>query len=246
MDPCTTYNYGEAEDYVINIIPSALRLNLHVFLEGPFNGTAMNTTINGLLPLSQPFSGTPWNYSGTENVGAIPATNIVDWVLIDLRDASSPGLATPATSIAKQAAFLRYDGQVVDLSGNPELAFPATSINNHLYVAVFPRNHLPVISGNALSLSGGLYTYNFSTAASQALGGTDAQKYLGASKWGLLSGNSNGDYYINILDRVLSWNSESGKSGYLNSDLNLDGNSDNQDKNDEWVPNNGKTSYVPQ
>jgi hypothetical protein len=40
--------------------------------------------------------------------------------------------------------------------------------------------------------------------------------------------------------------SEVGTSGYLSSDVNMDGQSNNQDKNDMWVPNNGKSSKVPQ
>ena len=30
-------------------------LSLKAYLEGPFNGTNMNTTLNGILPLSHPF-----------------------------------------------------------------------------------------------------------------------------------------------------------------------------------------------
>ncbi|MBN1338239.1 MAG: right-handed parallel beta-helix repeat-containing protein, partial [Bacteroidales bacterium] len=64
-------------------------LDLKAFLEGPFNGSEMNTTLNsgGHLPLSQPYNQAPWYYSGTEAVTAIPNTDVVDWVLIELRDA---------------------------------------------------------------------------------------------------------------------------------------------------------------
>ncbi|OQX77889.1 MAG: hypothetical protein B6D61_06500, partial [Bacteroidetes bacterium 4484_249] len=227
-------------------IPSALRLDVTAFLEGPFNGTDMNTGINSILPLSQPFSTAPWDYPGTESVSAIPGTDIVDWVLIDLRDTISADLATPSTSIAMQAAFLRNDGQVVDLDGNPVLSFANISVKNELFVVVFPRNHIPVISANALTESTGIYEYNFSTGENQALGGANGHKNLGSDIWGMFSGNSNGDYNVNDSDKDVNWMDEVGLSGYLSSDVNLNGQSNNQDKNDFWLPNIGKGSYVPQ
>ncbi len=66
-------------------------LDLTVFLEGPFNTSSfeMNTTLNqgALIPLNQPYNTAPWNYNGTENVTIIPP-DIVDWVLLELRETS--------------------------------------------------------------------------------------------------------------------------------------------------------------
>jgi hypothetical protein len=92
---------------------SILRLDIKVFLEGPFNGINMNTDLIGLndFPLSQPYNTAPWNYEGTESVISVPA-NIVDWVLIELRDATAAATATASTRIARQAAFLMNDGSI--------------------------------------------------------------------------------------------------------------------------------------
>ena len=116
-------------------------LSLKAFLEGPFNGTNMNTTLNGILPLSHPynvtlpyFGGTPdWYYTGAGSVGAIPNVNIVDWVLIELRDAVSAATATSATSIAKFPAFILNNGNIVALDGasNPQFS---NVIANNLFV----------------------------------------------------------------------------------------------------------------
>ncbi|MCD4788919.1 MAG: hypothetical protein K8R37_02875, partial [Bacteroidales bacterium] len=48
--------------------------NLSVFLEGPFNGTDMNTDLYdlGVLPNNQPYNVAPWNYDGTETITAPP------------------------------------------------------------------------------------------------------------------------------------------------------------------------------
>jgi len=63
-------------------------MNVTANLRGPWTGAAMNTNISGILPLAQPYNTTPFNYAGTENVGAIP-TNVVDWVLIEHRKPAS-------------------------------------------------------------------------------------------------------------------------------------------------------------
>ncbi|MCD4737603.1 MAG: hypothetical protein K8R53_16300, partial [Bacteroidales bacterium] len=65
------------------------------FLEGPYNGSNMNTGLNAYLPLNQPFSGPPWNYGGLESVSSIPGSGIVDWVLYELR--TTDGAAATAT-----------------------------------------------------------------------------------------------------------------------------------------------------
>ncbi|MEZ5197957.1 MAG: hypothetical protein R2764_16695 [Bacteroidales bacterium] len=50
------------------------KLDVKVYLEGPFNGTTMNTVINerNNLPLTQPYSTSPWLYTGDEAVTVIP------------------------------------------------------------------------------------------------------------------------------------------------------------------------------
>lgn len=65
-------------------------VNIKVNLQGAYNPLTGGMTIAalnnlGYIPLSQPYSGTPWNYTGTESVVSIPNVNIVDWILIELR-----------------------------------------------------------------------------------------------------------------------------------------------------------------
>jgi hypothetical protein len=38
-----------------------------------------------ILPLTQPYSGAPYLYNGTEALTTVPE-DVVDWVLIELRD----------------------------------------------------------------------------------------------------------------------------------------------------------------
>ena len=219
-------------------------VDLKVMLEGSFNGTDMNTNLTPLneFPLSQPYSGLPWNYPGTETVTSIPS-GVVDWVFVELRDATAAATATAATRIARQAAFLLSDGSVVGMDGISNLQF-TNSIIHQLFVVIWHRNHLPVLSANPLVKTGESYAYDFTSGSGQAFG-TDTQKFLSAGIYGMIGGDSNSDESIDDLDKDILWQAEAGLSGYLPSDLNLDGQSSNTDKNDIWLPNTGKGSQLP-
>ncbi|MEZ5084382.1 MAG: S8 family serine peptidase [Bacteroidales bacterium] len=231
-------------------------LDLTVFLEGPFNGSTnkIDLGLNSILPLNQPFDTPPlsnpspdWYYTGTESVGAIPNPYIADWILVQLRDAPTAASAIPATAFFTQAAFITNTGQIVDLDGVSPLTFTGTIANN-LYAVVWTRNHLGVISAYPLVEVAGLFSYNFSTGSGQALGGTNAQKLLSGSPviWGMMSGDANGTGLVAIGDKTNVWNLQTGEFGYLESDYNYDGQVENTDKNDYWLPNNGKGSQIPE
>ncbi len=94
----SAFDYNENESSLSNVVsiePGKL-LDLKVFLEGPFYYVQMIPYLNmaGYLPLSQPYNTAPWNYSGIESVSSIPNYNIVDWVLLEFRDATSAEEAT--------------------------------------------------------------------------------------------------------------------------------------------------------
>jgi hypothetical protein len=217
-------------------------LDLKVFLEGPFNVLDMNTNILGEIPLSQPFNVAPWNYSGTESVDTIPA-DVVDWVLIELRDTTDASLATGETIIARLAAFLLNDGSVVDTAGNGTCSVAAT-VTNNLYVVIRHRNHLAIMSANPLTKSGGIYSYDFTTPAGQAYG-TDAQKDLGSGVYGMISSDANADGNVNGTDKS-AWENQAGEQGYKSTDFGLDGQVNNTDKDDYWSPNVGEGSQLPE
>jgi len=226
-------------------IPLHIVLDVTALLEGPYNGATMNPTLNsgGYLPLSQPYNIAPWNYAGSENVGAIPNANVIDWVLVELRDATSAPNATGATMIARQAAFVLSDGTIVAMDGASDLLFNNTVINQ-LFVVVWHRNHLGVMSANPLVNVGGIYSYNFTTAAGQAYG-ADAHKLLPGGKYGMYGADGNADKAVNTTDKNNVWKPTAGTKGYKAGDFNLNAHVNNPDKNGIWVPNNGKTSKVP-
>jgi PKD repeat protein len=221
-----------------------LQLDVTAYLEGPFTGASMTPYINGLLPLSQPYNIAPWNYTGTESVAAIPNVNIIDWLLIELRDAPTAGQATGATMIARQAAFLLNNGKVVGLDGSSVLRFESPFFNN-LYPVIHHRNHLGIMPANGLTQTGGIYTYNYSTGVGQVYGGINGHKELSPGVWGMISGDGDRNKTIGTGDKSPLWEDQAGTRAYQYSDYNLDGQSDNSDKDDKWVPNIGKGCQVP-
>jgi hypothetical protein len=225
-------------------VASGFDLNLKAMLDGPFGTTEMSTILNtsGLLPLTQPFNTAPWNYAGTESVVSIPA-NVVDWVLIELRDATSAAGATPATRIARQAAFILKNGTVVGINGTSKLQFTNT-VSNQLFAIVWHRNHLGIMSAVGLTETAGTYNFDFTTASGQAYG-TNPQKQLAAGVWGLFGGDADANGVIGMSDLTTEWKFEAGEAGLYSCDLNLDGQVNNLDKDNEWQPNIGKSCQVP-
>ncbi len=222
--------------------PTPLHFNLKVFLEGPFDETAMNAFDKSLLPLSQPFNIPPWNYIGNESVVLIP-DSVVDWVLVELRDAESLDQARPQSIRDRQAAFLLTNGQIVGMDGVSDLEFNFF-VTHNLFVVIRQRNHLDVMSANPLTGGKCFYSYDFSTSATQALG-IDAQNELQSGIYGMYGGDANANGTVDTIDIQEVWAEQTGRSGYLPSDINLDSEANNQDKNEEIITNLSEAAQVP-
>jgi len=224
---------------------SGINVDVLVYLEGPFSGTEMNAELNvsGAIPLIQPYNAEPWNYAGTESVPAIPNSDVVDWVLVELRDATDAASATSTSRIARQAAFLLKDGTVVGLDGSSVLQF-SNSISQQLFVIVWHRNHLGVLSANALTQNAGVYSYDFSSAVTQAYNADLGYKLIGSGIYGMAGGDENADGNVDFTD-IPAWKSNAGTTGYKSADFNLNNQVDNNDKNDIWVTNGSLSSQVP-
>ncbi len=235
------------QDQNLNVTTVTYTLDLTVYLEGPFNGTDMNTSLNSdnLLPTSQPYNVAPWNYNGTESVVAIPNENVVDWILVEIRDASSAAGATGTTLFARKAAFLLNDGSIVDLDGSSNLQITVTSaISNDMYIVIWHRNHLAILSASPVTLFNNAGSYDFSTGSNKVYGGVPGYKNLG-SVWGMVVGDINADKTIDGTDIDNAWAPDAGDAGYKAGDLNFNGEVNNIDKNDFWFINYNTSSSVP-
>ena len=230
----------------VTVNSAAKLLDLKVYLEGPYSGGSMLTTLRtlSLIPLAQPYNTAPWNHNdlGAETASSIPA-GVVDWVLVELRDAATPATATVALSGWPKAYFLKSDGTIVDKSGNmPNIGNP--SISNNLYVIVRHRNHIAIMSSVNVPLVGNNYTYDFSTSVTQAFGSSAGYKSIGSGKFGMVSGDADSDGSISVLD-FSAWATDFGKTTiYLRSDIDCDGEVSVLDFS-KWATNFGLENIAP-
>lgn len=234
--PCLAYTYGEFEDYTITVFepvappppppppPAPVMVaKLIVFLEGCYSpdDNLMTTILNtqNLIPEAQPFFREPWFYDGTEavaNPAAIPS-NIVDWVLVEAFDPAN--LFTP---VARKAAFLRNNGQIVDIDGTTEgVNLPDLEENAAYIFTVRPRSHMAVMTRVALTMPS-VNWYNFSESEFNAMG-TNQQKAMPDGVFALYAGDFDHNGVINYAD-ANQYISEVNQTGqYLNADANKDG-----------------------
>ncbi len=130
-----------------------IQLSVKVNLQGPYStATSVMThalSTSSLVPNAQPY--TSFGYSGSETIQASAVGNtgndrIVDWVLLELRDPSSP-----TTVVATRAALLQKDGDVVDTDGNSAVRFDTDPGMYH--VVVRHRNHLGVMTKDPVQIN---------------------------------------------------------------------------------------------
>jgi hypothetical protein len=203
--------------YSYTVLPTSIAVNTKIFLGGPYNGVSMNTTLKtaGLIPLSHPYDTAPWNYTGTESVGGIPA-NVVDWVLVELRTGRAA-----STKVAARAAFVKNDGSVVDLNGTSAVSFWGRAAGSY-YIVIRHRNHLAIMSASAVPLSSSSSLYDFTSGSGQYYGTTNAAKDLGSGVWGMLAGDVNVNAGIGASDLV-SVLGAVGSVAYDINDVNMNG-----------------------
>lgn len=236
---------GAGQSRTINV-DGGLIVDFAVFLEGPFNGSTMSIDLNtnGLVPLSQPYNVAPWNYSGTESVASIPA-DVVDWVLVELREtAGGPETATSGTMVKQQALFLRNDGKIVQLDGSAEFKVNAPTITNDLYLVVYHRNHLAVMSANPISFDVAPLAYDFSIGMNQAYG-SNGQKDIGGGSYGMFAGDGDANNLVQNTDETNVWQPQLNQFGYLNGDFNMNGIVQNNDETSYWKVNLNFASQIP-
>jgi len=240
----------------------SFELQLGVIIEGawqPDGNGQMHTMLRdaGFLPLRQPYgpelpwfgnNNPVWHYTGDESVTEIPV-DVVDWVLVELRDAPSAPDALPATIVARKAALLLNTGHIVGIDGEP-LQFDLEIVSG-LFAVVYHRNHLAVMSSEPLMFHDGIHSWDFTTALEKAFANEDksafqgGQKHLGGGVYGMYGGDGDGNGQIQTQDKNNVWNIQSGQAGYHAGDFDLNGQVQTQDKNNIWNPNSGVGSSVP-
>jgi len=227
----------------LNLDPSCrpiTHVKAKVLLEGSYAGAGtmnLETAFTNFIPYSQPFSdsffdATSLDYDTVVTVTGLPDST-VDWVLVSLRTDTSAATEVVGST---RTAFLLANGSIVDTNGTT-LGFPGVSPGPYRLV-VRPRNHLPVLSSDTLDTSGGLGTWDFTSAMTQAYSSSgNPMKDLGDGNFALFSCDINADGQSTVSDFNL-WlpATKAALTGYLQEDCNLDGQATVSDFN-RWLPN---------
>ncbi|MBK8340604.1 MAG: hypothetical protein IPK99_11705 [Flavobacteriales bacterium] len=205
-----------------------------IFLDGPFVSATnlMDDGLRaaGLIPLTEPFTAMGYPHVGGGGEIRLPtltttgANAIVDWVLVELRDNT-----TPSTIITTRAALVQRDGDVVDMNGIGPVNIYVPSATYK--VAVRHRNHLGVMKSTGSLLSSTSTTVDFTTATTTVYG-TNARKTNG-TKLTLWPGDTNFNGTVKyagsandrdiVLTRIGGTVPTASTAGYYAEDVNLNG-----------------------
>lgn len=232
IDPLYTrlkqnWNYYSPGSYTQ---PAPARLDMHAFLEGPYDSGSMTTSLKdgGWIPLQSPYSEDP------STADTIP-DNAVDWVLLQLRQTVS------GDAVFSRSLILKNDGQIVDLDGTTPV--PLHVIRGAYYLVLKHRNHLAIMTAGLERLSPDSAT-SVDLRSDAAEARNEGVKLLESGVYGLYAGDGNADGQVKTDDKNDIWWPDVGRGGYFNADFNLDVQVKTDDKNDCWWPNVGRGSAV--
>jgi hypothetical protein len=208
-------------------------IEVKVYLEGPYQTSTgeMRQTLrlNLLIPIEQPYNASPWNYAGNEK-GTTHRhyPGMVDWVLLEFRDAPDAENATQSTIVKRAAAYLFQNGTLNGPDGLP-LRVPLPGEPDHGYfLVVRHRNHIDIMSSEWIDYDAGTdtYSWDFTTGFDKVYGGSSGYKLIHSAegRYGMVAGDADADNQIFISDFVL-WDNSFGISNQYNTqDFDFDGN----------------------
>jgi hypothetical protein len=248
INPLTTYDIRiksncsatAIDGYVstsITTLASSTTISLKAFLQGPYDVVTGKMKDNlrslNLIPTTEPYTALGFIHKGgggneTVNSSIFTLTGdnaIIDWVFIELRDAT-----TPATVLYTRSALIQADGDIVDTDGVSPLSF--TAPQGSYFIAIKHRNHLGMRTATAIPFTGSSQSLNFTDGTTLTFG-TNTVKNLGNAKFGLWAGNVVQDNKLSYLglnnDRLPIYNRIGASSltatvtGYHVEDVNMDG-----------------------
>ncbi len=196
---CETFDFGQVEDYTINLVSSTAIVNLNLFIEGYFDYAAVGGNIMNPVLANQTGSGFFAN---------------VEEIQVELHHPTTLALVSSVTG-------------TLYTDGNIQVGFPATTPGQY-YIVVKGNNFIETWSATPQTLGAVPLSYDFTSAASQAFGNNmkEVRPGVWAFYSGDINqdGNvDNSDYTLWETD------SNNFAFGPFATDLNGDGNVDNSD-----------------
>lgn len=219
-------------------------LAVNLLLEGAYSGAGlMNDDLRsgGLVPTNEPYASLGFmheGFGGNESTASSTLSltgndAITDWVLVEVRAGNNH-----SDILATKSALLQKDGDIVDVDGSSDLSIPGIGAGNY-YVAIKHRNHLGVLTANPIALSHSSTSYDFTSSAINAFGGTNGIQDLGGGYFGLFSGDYDVNEQIQNID-ITNLLPTLGNSGYQQGDLDMNGQVQNTDLQLKLYPNLGR------
>ncbi len=248
------------ETVVIIVEPDCVDIELHAWLEGAYEPALgeMRTTLvatRKLLPgqtptsalatptpAGQPYNTAPWNYAGTEGAGWTDADysgSETDWVLVSFRTDIAK-----STEVGMTAALLMKDGSLEF----PDRCALTSAVASPLYIVLEHRNHIGVMTPQAIALINSTLTYDFRSSDSYRDPTSFGQKQIPTGEWTMFAGDADQSDFpsfdIQGTDKTIWFDNNGVFDYYFSPDFNLDGDINGQDKS-LWFDNNGISSRVP-
>ncbi|MDQ5769498.1 hypothetical protein [Thiothrix subterranea] len=231
-------NYGCAATC---ITPTTPKLQARVLLQGAFDSSTklMRDTLRtkNQLPSTSPYDATDVPMLGSATLANAVLTTTgnnapVDWVLLELRDATNPTLVK-----ARVTGVVQRDGDIVDAqTGENTFELKGLQTGNY-YLSAHHRNHLGVMSATAVNVGETPVVVDFSQEATRTYGEHARVIATGAAL--LWAGNTSSDERIiaqgptndssTVLSDVLLAAGNSALTtnyklnGYQATDANMDG-----------------------
>jgi len=240
-------NYCDTAVVYVEINLECLITNISIILEGAYNfqtglmSTQLNTDRKVLPGMSnnpisgQPYSISPWNYTGNEGQGWTDTNydnTVVDWILVSFRTGISK-----ETQEFQIAGLVQADGSVVF----PGECISGSDLTGDYYIVIEHRNHMAVMSPVKVNAQTGL-SWDFKAQDSYSAGGVGAKELL-LNTWAMYAADCNQkddlvSSDINGKDKA-SWLLDNGLfNRYLPTDINMNGDINGADKV-IWETNNG-------
>ncbi len=252
---------AQCDEATVTIVVESdcIYLDIHAFMQGALDSTQqMRTRLNqrGILPgqnpasslivatpAGQPYGIAPWNYTGDEGADWLDddyTPEVVDWVLVSFRTSTEA-----ASEIAKTAGVIHSNGKI----NFPNRCLLTTDLATPLYIVVEHRNHMGMMSPQAISVANQVISYDFRAADSYKEASSYGQREVVPGIWAMIAGDGaqmEGIFSYDITggDKQLWFEQNGNFDAYLPGDFNLDGDINGNDK-PVWEGNNGISSRVP-
>lgn len=218
--------------------PPGLLLAARAALDGPYDASngLMSDDLRSLadFPMVEPYTAMGYAHIGGGAESISPTVllvtgpdAIVDWVILELREANDP-----SQIVASRSALIQRDGDVVDLDGQSPLRIAMPP--GHYHIALRHRNHLGVMTAAPLLLTNSITSLDLASASTATFGTASRKSITGAfpaaALWagdvsfdGLLKYTGDGNDRDPILQAIGGSIPTNTVMGYTQQDVDMNG-----------------------